>query len=152
MLRVFLRNNKNKPQGIKMNLFENTCILTGRLLLGLYFILPGLQKIVSFDMMSQYMTQHNVPMVSLLLVITIVLQLSAGLAIIVGFKGRLAAFILAGLTLVISVFMHNFWNLPEGGDVAHETQNFVKNMAIMAGLLILAARGTGQFSLDNRAK
>ncbi|WP_158769784.1 DoxX family protein [Paraglaciecola sp. L1A13] len=135
-----------------MNIFETACLLGGRLLLGLYFILPGLQKIVSFDAMSQYMAQHNVPVVTPLLVLTIVLQLSAGLAIIVGFKGRIAAFILAGLTLVISVFMHNFWNLPEGGNVAHETQNFVKNMAIMAGLLILSARGTGPFSLDNRTK
>tara|TARA_R110000737_G_scaffold34894_5_gene53584 strand:- start:14097 stop:14504 length:408 start_codon:yes stop_codon:yes gene_type:complete len=135
-----------------MNIFETPCLLGGRLLLGLYFILPGLQKIVSFDAMSQYMAQHNVPVVTPLLVLTIVLQLSAGLAIIVGFKGRIAAFILAGLTLVISVFMHNFWNLPEGGNVAHETQNFVKNMAIMAGLLILSARGTGPFSLDNRTK
>ena len=139
-------------KGTTMNIFETACLLGGRLLLGLYFILPGLQKIVSFDAMSQYMAQHNVPVVTPLLVLTIVLQLSAGLAIILGFKGRIAAFILAGLTLVISVFMHNFWNLPEGGNVAHETQNFVKNMAIMAGLLILSARGTGPFSLDNRTK
>ncbi|WP_166424273.1 DoxX family protein [Paraglaciecola sp. 20A4] len=135
-----------------MNVLETSCLLAGRLLLGLYFILPGLQKIFSFDAMSQYMAQHEVPFVAPLLVFTIVIQLTAGLAIIVGFKGRVAAFILAGLTLVISVFMHNFWNLPEGGNVAHETQNFVKNMAIMAGLLILAARGTGRLSLDNKGQ
>jgi putative oxidoreductase len=138
--------------GKNMNLFENACLLLGRTLLGLYFILPGIQKITSFDMMSQYMAQHNVPMISLLLIFTIALQLTGGIAIIIGFKGRFAAFILAGLTLVISIYMHNFWNLPEGSDVAHETQNFVKNMAIMAGLLVLAARGTGKFSVDNRVK
>jgi putative oxidoreductase len=133
-----------------MKLFNNVCLLAGRLLLGLYFIVPGLQKITNFDMMSQYMAQHKVPMISVLLVVTIIIQLSAGLAIIIGYKGRFAAFLLAGLTLVISVYMHNFWNLPEGGDVARETQNFVKNMAIMAGLLVLVGRGTGPFSLDNR--
>ncbi|MFQ3235990.1 MAG: putative oxidoreductase [Paraglaciecola sp.] len=135
-----------------MNLFENGCLLLGRTLLGMYFILPGIQKIVNFDMMSQYMAQHNVPMISLLLILTILLQLIGGMAIIIGFKGRFAAFILAGLTLIISIYMHNFWNLPEGGDVAHETQNFVKNMAIMAGLLVLAGRGTGKCSVDNRLK
>ena len=135
-----------------MNMFETACLLVGRLLLGLYFIAPGLQKIVSFDAMSQYMAHHNVPLVTPLLLLTIVIQLTAGLAIIIGFKGRVAAILLAGLTLVISLFMHNFWNLPEGGNVAHETQNFVKKMAIMAGLLILAARGTGQMSVDNRLK
>ena len=131
-----------------MNIFETAFLLLGRLLIGLYFILPGVQKITQFDAMSQYMQKHNVPMISVLLVVTIVLQIVGGLAIIVGYKGKLAAFILAGLTLLISVYMHNFWNLPEGGDVSHETQNFVKNMAIMAGLLILAARGTGPYSIE----
>lgn len=135
-----------------MNFIETACLLLGRFLLGLYFILPGLQKITQFEAMSQYMASHNVPFIPVLLVVTIVLQISAGAAIIIGYKSRLAAFILAGLTLVISLYMHNFWNLPDGGDVANETQNFVKNMAIMAGLLIVAARGTGNFSLDNRDK
>lgn len=127
-------------------------LLTGRFLLGLYFILPGVQKITQYEMMSQYMAKFGVPMISVLLPLTIVLQIALGLAVIIGYKGKIAAFILAGLTLVISVYMHSFWNLPEGSNLAHETQNFVKNMAIMAGLLVLSARGTGAFSLDNRAK
>ncbi|MFT5276392.1 MAG: putative oxidoreductase, partial [Granulosicoccus sp.] len=93
-----------------------------------------------------------VPMIEVLLPLTIFLQILGGIAIIIGFKGKIAAFMLAGLTLVISIFMHNFWNLPEGSNVTHETQNFIKNMAIMAGLLVLAGRGCGQFSVDNRAK
>ncbi|MDZ7824984.1 MAG: hypothetical protein U5R48_01820 [Gammaproteobacteria bacterium] len=45
---------------------------------------------------------------------------------------------LAGLTLVISLFMHDFWNMEAGLEQAHETQNFVKNMAILAGLMCVA--------------
>jgi putative oxidoreductase len=48
------------------------------------------------------------------------------------------AFMLAGLTLVISLFMHNFWAMAPGLEQAHEMQNFIKNLAIMAGLLALA--------------
>jgi len=48
------------------------------------------------------------------------------------------AFVLAGITLVISLFMHNFWAMEAGMEQAHETQNFVKNMAIMAGLMYAA--------------
>ncbi len=48
------------------------------------------------------------------------------------------AFVLAGLTLVISLFMHDFWNVEEGLEQAHETQNFIKNLAIMAGLMFVA--------------
>ena len=47
-------------------------------------------------------------------------------------------YLLAGLTLVISLFMHDFWSMEEGIQRGHEMQNFVKNMAIMAGLLYVA--------------
>lgn len=135
-----------------MTIIQHACLLLGRFLLGFYFIVPGITKITNFDGMSDYMAQHNVPMISVLLFLTIIIQLSAGAALIVGFRGQLAAFILAGLTLVISIAIHHFWDLEDGVAKAHEMQNFIKNMGIMAGLLIVAGLGTGRFSLDNRAK
>ncbi|MEP5763778.1 MAG: DoxX family protein [Halieaceae bacterium] len=134
-----------------MTMFQNSCLLAGRFLLGLYFILPGISKVTNFAGTSEYMAQHAVPMIPVLLVLTIILQLGAGAAIIVGFQGRLAAFLLAGLTLVISIAMHHFWDLEDGVARAHETQNFFKNMGIMAGLLVVAGLGTGAFSLDSRS-
>ena len=133
-----------------MNYFENACLLSGRALMGLYFILPAVSKITDFEGMSAYMAAHNVPMIPLLLVVTIIIQLSAGSALILGFKGKWAAFLLAGLVLVISLFMHNFWDYAEGTEQAHEAQNFFKNMGIVAGLLVITALGTGKFSLDNK--
>jgi putative oxidoreductase len=133
-----------------MNYLENFCLLSGRALLGLYFIVPGIQKITQFGKMSAYMQTHDVPMTSLLLPLTIVMQLSAGALLIVGYKGKVAAFMLAGLTLIISIYMHNFWAMEEGVARMHEMQNFIKNMAIMAGLLIVTAQGMGKFSVDNR--
>jgi putative oxidoreductase len=53
---------------------------------------------------------------------------------------RTAAFVLAGMTLLINVFMHDFWNEYPGGNPQHELQNFIKNLGIFAGLLLLAAR------------
>ena len=61
------------------------------------------------------------------------------------------ALMLAGMTIVINLFMHDFWNVYEGLSQAHETQNFVKNLAIMAGLLALAAGPNAHaLSLDRR--
>ncbi len=133
-----------------MTYIENACLLMGRGLLGVYFILPAISKISDFEGTSAYMAEHNVPMISILLIITIAIQLGAGFSLIVGLKAKWAAFILAGLTLVISVSMHNFWDYPDGAEKAHELQNFFKNMGIMAGLLCVAGLGTGAFSLDNR--
>ena len=133
-----------------MRVIENVCLLLGRLLMGTYFIIPGLQKITNYQTMTDYMLDHSVPAASILLPVTIIIQIIAGLAIIIGFKGKLAAFILAGLTLVISIYMHNFWSMAEGLARTHEYQNFFKNMGIMAGLLMISNVGTGWFSLDNR--
>ena len=118
--------------------------------MGVYFILPGISKIVDFEGTSGYMANHGVPLVSLLLVITIILQLALGLFMIVGFQTKLTAFLLAGMVLVISIFMHNFWSMEDGINKTHEAQNFVKNMGIMAGLLMISSLGGGQLSIDSR--
>lgn len=117
---------------------QRAMLLLGRTLLGIYFVLPGVQKIFAWDQMSAYMADHSVPLVPVLLALTIVIQIGAGGALIAGFKTQLMAFLLAGLTLVISIFMHNFWAMEDGLAQQHETQNFVKNLAIMAGLLYVA--------------
>ncbi len=127
--------------------------VTGRVLLGLYFLIPGISKIVGFGGTAQYMATHGVPFVSVLLPITILVQIGGGAALLVGWQTRAVAVILAGMTLVISVFMHDFWNVYEGLTQQHETQNFIKNLAIMAGLLTLAAGPAVQsLSLDSAAK
>lgn len=123
----------------------------GRVLLGLYFLLPGISKIVGFDATSAYMATHGVPMVGIALVVTIVLQIGGGTALIIGWQTRPTALMLAAITLLINLLMHDFWNVYEGLSQAHETQNFVKNLAIMAGLLALAAGpATAAFGLDSR--
>ena len=134
-----------------MNALNLSMDVLGRVLLGLYFLAPGISKIGGFDKMVAYMTQHGVPLVKPLLVLTIIIQVGGGLALIAGWKTKYAAFLLAGLTLLICVFMHDFWNAYEGGDQGHEMQNFIKNLGIFAGLLILAARGAPRGSLDARA-
>ena len=123
----------------------------GRVLLGLYFLVPGLMKITGFPGTQAYMTQHGVPLAQPLLILTIILEVGGGLALIAGWRTRWVALLLAGLTLLINLYMHDFWNVYEGGSQQHETQNFIKNLAIFAGLLILAARGAPRASLDARA-
>ncbi len=117
---------------------QRALYLVGRALLGLYFIIPGITKITGWSGMTEYMTAHGVPLVPVLLVITIIVQIGGGLSLAIGYRTQLMAFLLAGLTLVISIFMHDFWNVEEAVQQQHETQNFIKNLAIMAGLMFAA--------------
>ena len=129
-------------------LFETT----GRVALGLYFLLPGgLMKIFNYDGTAEYMASHGMVFIPFFLVLTILIQTGGGIAMIVGYQTKLTAFLLAGLTLVISVVMHDFWTMPAGElQTGHETQNFVKNLGITAGLLVAAGMGAGRWSLDSR--
>lgn len=132
---------------------ESLCPLAGRIILGLYFVLPGaIAKIVNPQGTADYMASHGMMMIPFLLGLTILIQFAGGAALIVGYKTQISAFLLAGLTLMISLVLHDFWTLEEGLVRGHETQNFVKNMGIMAGLLAIAGLGAGPFSLDNRKK
>ena len=117
---------------------EKTFITFGRILLGLYFLLPGISKIPTFAGTTEYMLLHNIPLANILLPVTIVLQVGLGVMLIIGYRIKESALILAALTIFINIGVHDFWNEYPNTDVGHETQNFVKNLAIFAGLLVLS--------------
>ena len=118
---------------------ERGFITIGRVLLGLYFLYPGLAKIPRYDFYIEYMSQHNVPLVNILLPVTIFLQVVLGSALIIGYRIKEAAIVLAALTISINIGMHDFWNEYPNTNAGHEMQNFVKNLAIFSGLLVLSA-------------
>ncbi|MDA8709615.1 DoxX family protein [Gammaproteobacteria bacterium] len=119
---------------------DSTFFIVGRSLLGIYFILPGLSKVFDFASTLALMKMKGVPFSLVLLPLTIVIQLLGGIFLVLGRNLRLTAFILFGLTILINVFIHNFWALNGDPSQAHEIQNFVKNLAIAAGLLVLATK------------
>ena len=118
---------------------EKLSISAGRVLIGLYFLYPGITKIPRFEFMVDYMNLHNIPFVGILLPITIFLQIILGSMLIIGYRIKESALILAGLTLCINFGMHDFWNDYPEVNSAHELQNFIKNLGIFAGLLILSS-------------
>jgi putative oxidoreductase len=120
--------------------FDNLFFIFGRSLLGLYFIIPGLSKIFDFVATLSLMRMKGVPFSSVLLPLTIIIQLLGGIFLILGRNLRLTSIILFCLTIIINIYIHNFWALSGDPSQAHEIQNFVKNLAIAAGLLILATR------------
>tara|TARA_Y100000816_G_scaffold8019_1_gene5070 strand:- start:556 stop:972 length:417 start_codon:yes stop_codon:yes gene_type:complete len=118
---------------------EKFSITLGRVLLGLYFLLPGILKIPTYAGTNEYMLLHNIPLAGVLLPITIVLQIVLGVMLIIGYRIRESALTLAVVTIFINIGMHDFWNEYPNTDAGHETQNFVKNLGIFAGLLALSA-------------
>lgn len=119
------------------------CIATpiGRFFIAIIFFMSGIGKITGYQATQQYMEMMGVN--GGLLPLVILTEVLLGFAIIIGYKTRLAAFLLAGFCLLTAFFFHiNF------ADQAQFT-NFMKNIAIAGGFLILFAHGGGAFSIDH---
>ena len=116
---------------------NNIMYTSGRVLLGIYFLLPGLGKIFTYSDNLILLASKGVPLSVISLPLTILIEIGLGLFLIFGKYVRVSSLILFALTILINIFIHDFWNLS--GDIqAHEAQNFYKNMGVAAGLLILA--------------
>ncbi|MGH8768122.1 MAG: DoxX family protein [Burkholderiales bacterium] len=121
--------------------------LVGRVLLVLMFIIAGYGKITGFEGTLGYMQAHNMPMTQVLAVIAIIIELGGGIMIAVGWKARWAAAALFIFVLVASYVFHAFWAVP--ADQA-QLQNvlFMKNLAVMGGMLYIIVYGSGPLSVD----
>lgn len=116
--------------------------LVGRILLALIFILSGIGKISDPAGTAGFMESMGVP--GILVWPTIALEILGGIAIVIGFQTRIAAFALAAFSIAAAViFHHNF---------ADQMQMimFLKNLSIAGGLLLLAASGALSFGVDCR--
>lgn len=121
---------------------------SGRTLLALYFIFPGVMKFVDWDRSVALMELHNMVMIPVLLASAGIIQIAAGLCLLMNKQVVVSALALAGMVLIINFNLHDFWNTYDGVNTRHETQNFVKNLAIFAGLLLIAAMNMTQRSND----
>lgn len=116
--------------------------LAGRVLLAGLFLVSGLGKIGAYTVTAGYMQAVGLP--SALLPIVIALEVLGAAAIVVGWRTRITAFLLAGFTLVSALLFHNDF----GNQV--EMVMFLKNVSIAGGFLLLVANGAGPVSLDAR--
>lgn len=123
-----------------LNMLHLYTPVVGRLLISSIFLMAGISKITGYAGTQGYMVSVGVP--GELLPVVIAVEILGALAIIIGYHTRLAAFLLAGFTVVSALLFHN--------DFADQTQSimFMKNLAIAGGFLLLVANGPGTVSVD----
>lgn len=127
---------------------NNLLVLIGRLALAALFLPAGLSKISGFSATVGYIESVGLPLAAVGAAIAILVELVGGAALIAGLFTRTAAVVLALFTVLASVFFHAYWAMP--ADQAFMQQLlFYKNIAVVGGLLILAAHGAGQWSVDH---
>jgi putative oxidoreductase len=122
--------------------FQKSAELAGRILLAGLFLLSGVTKITGYAATAGYMAAMGVP--GALLPLVIATEVLGSVAVIVGWHTRIAAFLLAGFSVLAGIFFHS--------NFADQIQMvmFLKNIAIAGGFLMLVANGAGPLSLDRR--
>lgn len=108
----------------------------GRCLLALYFLLPGVLKFVAWDQHVSLMESHKMAFVPVLLFTAASLQIICSLLLLSNRLVAFSALVLAAMVLLINVNLHDFWNYSDIQG-KHELQNFIKNLGIFSGLLLL---------------
>ena len=124
-----------------MQTHQNFTDLAGRVLISAMFLNSGLAKVSGYAGTQGYMESVGVP--GALLPLVIALEVLGAVAVIVGYRTRLAAGALAAFTLAAAVLFHS------GADQMQQLL-FMKNVAVAGGFLFLVARGAGDWSVDAR--
>jgi putative oxidoreductase len=130
-------------EGNQQNM-KNFVPLIGRILIASIFLSAGIEKIMNPGQTQQYMASHGMPLVGFLMVCAIAVELGGGLSVLFGFKARLGAAVLALFLVPTTLIFHT--KFPD------QQINFMKNLAIIGGLLLIFYFGPGPISLDERAK
>jgi putative oxidoreductase len=123
--------------------------LIGRVLLALMFVLAGVSKFGGLAGTAGYIASKGLPLPMVVATATAAFEVIAGLALIVGYRARLAALALALFTLLATLLFHNFWAMPAEQQQMQQLM-FMKNLSVTGGLLMVLAFGAGALSLDAR--
>jgi putative oxidoreductase len=121
--------------------------VVGRLLLALMFIVSGFGKLGNIEGTAAFIASGGLPAPTLLAAAVGALELFGGLALVVGYRVRLAGIALALFTVAASVVFHAYWSAP--ADQQYVTQLlFMKNISVAGGMLLISALGAGPLSID----
>ena len=97
-----------------------------------------------------YATQAGVPAPSVLVPIAGVIALAGGLSVLLGYRAKQGAWLLVLFLVPVTLYMHKFWGVTDPMMAQMQQVNFMKNLGLLGGALLIAYFGTGPLSLDAR--
>lgn len=110
--------------------------LAARLLIAALFVVSGIWKITHFPVTAAYMVRVGMPSGEAAAIVAIVIELGGGLLLALGWRQRWVAAFLAVFVVVATGLGHRFWE-ADPARLFGEMNNFLKNLAIVGGLLLL---------------
>ena len=122
-------------------------LLVGRIFLGWLFLASAWPKLLNIAGFEGYLTALKVPAPTIMAWIGALVEFLIGFTLILGIATRYAALVCALFLIVATALAHRYWEYPPAQMQAQYT-NFLKNLAILGGALLLFLTGPGRFSID----
>ena len=134
---------------VSTNSLQDITALVGRILIAYLFIPAGIGKLMGFAGTVGYVASAGLPLPELGAALAIVVELGLGIALLLGYKTRVTALVMAVFTVATALFFHKYWSAPDAMKMMQQI-NFNKNIAIAGGLIALAGFGAGRLSIDGK--
>lgn len=123
--------------------------LVARIALAALFLVSALRSVAAFAGTAGYFGRLGVPLPEVMTWVVITVEILGAAMLILGWRARLAAWGLAAFVIVATLLAHRFWSV-DPAQYANQLNHFLKNLAVIGGLLLVAIHGPGRFALDRR--
>ncbi len=130
---------------------QSQALLVGRLLIASLFLVAGVRKLMGVAGAAGYFTKLGFPAADVLVWVAIAIELGGGALLVLGWQTRRVAWLLIAFTAIATFMAHRFWQF-DAAQYANQLNHFLKNAAIVGGLLYVVVFGAGTVSLDGTRK
>lgn len=128
--------------------YHPALLLVGRVLLAAVFLVAGVRKVLAPAATAGYFAKLGMPMAEVMVWVAVVIEVGGALMLITGWKARYAAWVIALFVLIATFFAHRFWQFSDAAQYGNQLNHFLKNFAIIGGMMFVAACGPGSMSVD----
>lgn len=133
-----------------MRFLDNLALLVGRIFMAALFLPAGIGKAGNLSGFAGFLGSKGVPMPQVMAGAAAFVEIVGPILLILGVVPRATAVVLIGFTAVATLISHMFWMMPDAAAQAAQQTQFLKNVAIMGGLMVYFAAGPGAFALGRK--
>jgi putative oxidoreductase len=122
-------------------------LAVARILIAAVFLVAGVRKLLGYAATVGYFTKLGFPAPEVVAAIAIAIEIGGAALLIAGWRTRAAAWILVAFVAVATAMAHRFWEF-DAAQQANQLNHFLKNLAVIGGLMFVASFGPGRMSID----
>ena len=134
--------------GRSSSTIEDTAVLLARIALGYIFVQSGFGKLMALGAFAASLAGRGIPGAEMWALIGAVVEFAGGIMIVTGFKMRYTSLLMILFMIVATGISHRYWEIADAAARRAQESQFLKNLAITGGFLLLYVTGSGRFGLD----